>query len=127
MGFEWGKLLLFVLCFILVLGGVILVNRNNDKVLDQTSELSQNNDMLEDVSELKSEDIKVGTGDEAVVGKKVTVNYSGTLTDGTKFDSSYDRNIPFDFTLGAGEVIRGWDLGVAGMKVGGKRKLTIPP
>ena len=127
MGFEWGKLLLFILCFILVLGGVILVNRNNDKVLDQTSELSQNNDMLEDVSELKSEDIKVGTGDEAVVGKKVTVNYSGTLTDGTKFDSSYDRNIPFDFTLGAGEVIRGWDLGVAGMKVGGKRKLTIPP
>lgn len=75
---------------------------------------------------LKIEDIKVGTGEEAVGGKKVTVNYSGTLTDGTKFDSSYDRNQPFSFNLGAGEVIEGWDLGVAGMKVGGKRKLTIP-
>ena len=69
----------------------------------------------------------VGTGAEAVAGKSVTVNYSGTLTNGTKFDSSYDRNQPFTFNLGAGEVIAGWDQGVAGMKVGGKRKLTIPP
>jgi FKBP-type peptidyl-prolyl cis-trans isomerase len=73
------------------------------------------------------EDLTVGTGAEAVNGKKVTVNYSGTLTNGTKFDSSYDRNEPFSFTLGVGEVIQGWDIGVAGMKVGGKRKLTIPP
>lgn len=72
------------------------------------------------------QDEKVGTGVEAVAGKKVTVNYLGTLTDGTKFDSSYDRGTPFSFTLGAGEVIAGWDQGVAGMKVGGKRKLTIP-
>lgn len=69
----------------------------------------------------------VGRGTEAVVGKNVTVNYSGTLTNGTKFDSSYDRNQPFAFKLGAGEVIAGWDQGVVGMKVGGKRKLTIPP
>ena len=69
----------------------------------------------------------VGTGPEAVTDKKVTVNYVGTLTDGTKFDSSYDRNEPFSFNLGAGEVIKGWDQGVSGMKVGGKRKLTIPP
>ena len=68
----------------------------------------------------------IGTGAEAVVGKKITVNYSGTLTDGTKFDSSYDRGTPFSFNLGAGEVIKGWDQGFAGMKVGGKRKLTIP-
>lgn len=74
----------------------------------------------------KIEDIRVGTGDEAVSGKKITVNYSGTLTDGTKFDSSYDRGEPFTFNLGAGEVIQGWDKGFAGMKVGGKRKLTIP-
>ncbi|HET7098689.1 MAG TPA: FKBP-type peptidyl-prolyl cis-trans isomerase [Patescibacteria group bacterium] len=72
------------------------------------------------------EDEKVGTGTEAVSGKKITVNYSGTLTDGTKFDSSYDRGAPFAFTLGIGEVIQGWDQGFAGMKVGGKRKLTIP-
>ena len=72
------------------------------------------------------QDERVGTGAEAVSGKKITVNYSGTLTDGTKFDSSYDRGTPFTFTLGAGEVIQGWDQGFAGMKVGGKRKLTIP-
>lgn len=79
------------------------------------------------MSELKIEDLTVGTGDEAVAGKLITVNYLGTLLDGTKFDSSYDRNAPFQFTLGAGEVIKGWDEGFAGMKVGGKRKLTIPP
>lgn len=80
----------------------------------------------QNVNELKVEDIKVGSGAEAFSGKKVTVNYLGTLLDGKKFDSSYDRGTPFSFTLGGGEVIKGWDLGVAGMKVGGKRKLTIP-
>jgi FKBP-type peptidyl-prolyl cis-trans isomerase FkpA len=79
-----------------------------------------------DVTELLIEDIRVGTGAEAVAGKRITVNYSGTLTEGTKFDSSYDRGVPFVFNLGAGEVIKGWDQGFAGMKVGGKRKLTIP-
>lgn len=73
------------------------------------------------------EDITVGTGAEAIAGKLITVNYLGTLLDGTKFDSSYDRNAPFQFTLGAGEVIKGWDEGFSGMKVGGKRKLTISP
>ncbi len=127
MSFDWQKLLLFIFCFVLVLGGVLFANRNNDKALDLPDELGQNTDMPVDTSELKKEDIKVGTGEEAVAGKLVTVHYSGTLTDGTKFDSSYDRGTPFDFTLGAGEVIQGWDLGVAGMKVGGIRKLTIPP
>jgi FKBP-type peptidyl-prolyl cis-trans isomerase len=78
-------------------------------------------------ADLKMEDIKVGTGAEAVSGKRVTVHYTGTLTDGKKFDSSVDRKQPFTFNLGAGQVIQGWDKGVAGMKVGGKRKLTIPP
>ena len=73
------------------------------------------------------EELSVGEGVEAVVGKKVSVHYTGWLTDGTKFDSSLDRNDPFDFALGRGQVIRGWDEGVVGMKVGGKRKLTIPP
>jgi FKBP-type peptidyl-prolyl cis-trans isomerase len=82
--------------------------------------------MNDAVNELVVEDLKVGTGAEAVAGKKVTVNYKGTLTSGVQFDSSYDRGIPFDFVLGAGGVIQGWDEGVAGMKVGGKRKLTIP-
>lgn len=69
----------------------------------------------------------VGTGAEAVVGSNVTVHYTGTLMNGVKFDSSRDKNKPFDFKLGAGSVIKGWDQGVVGMKVGGKRKLVIPP
>lgn len=81
---------------------------------------------MNNVTELKITDEKVGTGSAAVAGKTVTVNYVGTFTDGSKFDSSYDRNQPFSFTLEAGQVIKGWDQGVAGMKVGGKRKLTIP-
>jgi FKBP-type peptidyl-prolyl cis-trans isomerase FkpA len=81
---------------------------------------------MQDSTEFKMEDITVGTGQEAVSGKKISVNYKGTLTDGTQFDSSYDRGQAFSFNLGAGEVIEGWDKGFAGMKVGGKRKLTIP-
>jgi len=78
------------------------------------------------VTKLIIEDIEVGDGDEAVPGRLVKVHYTGWLTDGTKFDSSLDRGQPFSFQLGAGQVIRGWDKGVEGMKVGGKRKLTIP-
>lgn len=78
------------------------------------------------MTELQKTDEVVGTGDEAVAGKTVSVHYVGTLTNGTKFDSSRDRGEPFEFRLGAGEVIKGWDQGVAGMKVGGKRKLVIP-
>lgn len=73
------------------------------------------------------EDIVVGKGAEAVRGKSVEVHYTGTLTNGAKFDSSHDRGKPFSFALGAGRVIAGWDLGVAGMREGGKRKLIIPP
>ncbi|QSQ12585.1 FKBP-type peptidyl-prolyl cis-trans isomerase [Myxococcus landrumensis] len=76
---------------------------------------------------LKIEDSKEGTGDVAKAGQTVSVHYVGTLTDGKKFDSSRDRGQPFSFKLGAGQVIQGWDQGVAGMKVGGVRKLTIPP
>jgi FKBP-type peptidyl-prolyl cis-trans isomerase FkpA len=78
-------------------------------------------------AQLVIEDLKVGTGAEARAGQQVTVHYVGTLTDGKKFDSSRDRGKGFGFKLGAGQVIQGWDQGVAGMKVGGLRKLTIPP
>lgn len=77
-------------------------------------------------SGLKYDDLEEGTGAEAAAGAQVTVHYTGWLTDGSKFDSSLDRNQPFQFALGKGQVIRGWDEGVQGMKVGGKRKLTIP-
>ncbi|HSN39413.1 MAG TPA: FKBP-type peptidyl-prolyl cis-trans isomerase [Burkholderiales bacterium] len=73
------------------------------------------------------EEVVVGAGAEAAAGRKITVHYTGWLVDGTKFDSSRDRDDPFAFPLGAGRVIRGWDEGVQGMKVGGTRKLTIPP
>lgn len=75
---------------------------------------------------LKIEDIKVGTGKEVKSGDTVTINYVGTLENGQKFDSSYDRNQAFETQIGVGQVIKGWDEGVIGMKVGGKRKLTIP-
>ncbi len=73
------------------------------------------------------EELVTGDGAEAAAGQEVTVHYTGWLTDGKKFDSSKDRDDPFVFPLGGGRVIRGWDEGVQGMKVGGKRKLTIPP
>lgn len=77
--------------------------------------------------ELIIEDLVVGEGDTAEAGRMVSVHYTGWLENGSKFDSSKDRNEPFDFPLGRGHVIPGWDQGVAGMKVGGSRKLTIPP
>ena len=73
------------------------------------------------------EDLVVGEGAEAFAGQNVTVHYTGWLTDGTKFDSSKDRNDPFEFDLGGRSVISGWDEGVQGMRIGGTRKLTIPP
>jgi len=78
-------------------------------------------------SGLQYEDITEGSGEQATAGQMVSVHYTGWLTDGQKFDSSKDRNQPFEFTLGAGMVIKGWDEGVQGMKVGGVRRLTIPP
>ena len=78
-------------------------------------------------SGLQYEEITVGSGATAKAGNLVSVHYTGWLTDGKKFDSSKDRNEPFDFNLGAGQVIKGWDEGVQGMKVGGARTLIIPP
>lgn len=78
-------------------------------------------------SGLKYEDLVVGEGAAAAPGQHVVVHYTGWLVDGSKFDSSLDRGDPFDFPLGRGMVIRGWDEGVSGMQVGGKRRLTIPP
>jgi FKBP-type peptidyl-prolyl cis-trans isomerase FkpA len=97
--------------------------------------IAQGNSKLDATpSELRKIDVKQGTGAEATAGKAVVVHYTGWLYDtskpdshGAKFDSSRDRNMPFGFTLGAGRVIKGWDEGVAGMKVGGQRTLVIPP
>ena len=88
--------------------------------------MAENNQEVTTPSGLKYVDQMVGTGDVAVVGKTTSVHYTGWLENGKKFDSSVDRGQPFSFPLGAGRVIKGWDEGVQGMKVGGKRKLTIP-
>jgi FKBP-type peptidyl-prolyl cis-trans isomerase FkpA len=99
------------------------ISERDFSVEEENQEEVMENDMI---TELKIEDVEVGTGAEAKSGDTVSVHYTGTLVDGTKFDSSVDRGTPFEFTLGHGQVIKGWDQGVAGMKVGGKRKLSIP-
>ena len=78
-------------------------------------------------NDLEIEDIKVGDGPEVKKGDEIVINYTGTFLDGKKFDSSYDHGKPFEVKIGVGYVIKGWDIGVIGMKPGGKRKLTIPP
>lgn len=136
---ESGKFTFIIIAVVAVLIGVgiyFLSTKSSDNqslattptedIIEPSEEVVAGEPIEPNMEELKIEDIKVGTGEEAVSGKKITVNYSGTLTDGTKFDSSYDRGTPFSFTLGVGEVIQGWDKGFAGMKIGGKRKLTIP-
>ena len=103
------------------------VGLNTQETPTPTPTVTLENKIITMDNGLKIEDLRVGTGPEAKTGYAVAVNYLGTLEDGTKFDSSYDRGQPFQFMLGAGEVIKGWDIGVAGMRVGGKRKLIIPP
>ncbi len=97
----------------------------NEQINNTSSEQANKNEQKFII--LETEELIYGTGREAKNGNTLSVHYIGTLLDGTKFDSSYDRNEPFSFILGAGEVIEGWDRGFEEMKEGGKRKLTIPP
>ncbi|MEI6222144.1 MAG: FKBP-type peptidyl-prolyl cis-trans isomerase [bacterium] len=106
---------------LLVLVGCVQTTGSETKTPSTTKEAT-----VKPTADLQIEDIVVGTGASPVAGKKVTVHYTGTLTDGKKFDSSRDRNQPFSFVIGKGQVIEGWDIGVLSMKVGGRRKLTIP-
>jgi FKBP-type peptidyl-prolyl cis-trans isomerase len=107
-------------------GTYFYVSNQSSNSSNKTSQTTMDKKTTSTVTSLQIEDITVGTGAEVKVGDTVTVNYVGTLEDGTKFDSSYDRNLPFDTQIGVGRVIKGWDQGIVGMKVGGKRKLTIP-
>lgn len=118
---------LVTLCAVLMLSASRCASEQNNQASTPASEGSTMSNTDTQVKELIIEDVKVGEGTEAKAGNTVVVHYTGTLTDGSKFDSSKDRNEPFRFRLGAGQVIKGWDQGVAGMKVGGVRNLTIPP
>lgn len=102
------------------IGAAALLDEKKDQKKDEKEKI------IESKTGLKYIDHKEGLGDAAKDGDEVTVHYTGWLTNGKKFDSSHDRKEPFTFNLGAGRVIKGWDEGVAGMKVGGKRKLMIP-
>lgn len=127
------KALMSVGIVVIIIAILVLVGKSV-KVGDDTGTSATNAPVVSATStpmtQLKIEDEVVGTGETAVAGKDVTVNYTGTLTNGSVFDSNVDTKFqhvqPFVFTLGAHRVIEGWDEGVAGMKVGGKRKLTIP-
>jgi len=132
--FNWKNIFAVAGFTLLVVGLIAAVSYGLEKRESQVveeqilsfDELSTEEGGVSEVDELEIKDITVGEGEEAKEGDVVSVHYKGTLTDGKEFDSSYSRNQPFEFTLGAGQVIKGWDLGVAGMKAGGKRILTIP-
>lgn len=111
--------------YLLLTKGNTAENQNLESNLSEITE-ENNVPMATQSAELKIEDIKVGTGEEVKSGDIVVMHYLGTLEDGQKFDSSYDRGEPFQTQIGVGQVIKGWDEGVPGMKVGGKRKLIIP-
>lgn len=125
---KFPTVLLVVAALIIVGIGVFVFYPHTDQNKESNNNPVQNQMETQTLADgLQITDEIIGTGAEAAAGNMVSVNYVGTLSNGTKFDSSYDRGQPFSFTLGAGQVIKGWDEGVAGMKVGGKRKLIIPP
>ncbi len=117
---------LVTLCAVLMLSASRCASEQNNSATSQATSEGSNMSQTTKVEKLIIEDTTVGTGAEAKAGQTVFVHYTGTLMDGTKFDSSKDRGEPFSFRLGSGMVIKGWDQGVAGMKVGGVRNLTIP-
>ena len=119
-----NSIIIVLIILILIIAGVYFLIPQKAVTNNQPN---QQTPTSYDIQGMKIDILTQGTGAEAKAGDTVTVNYVGTLQDGTKFDSSIDRGQPFQFTLGQGSVIQGWDLGVVGMKVGEKKKLTIPP
>jgi FKBP-type peptidyl-prolyl cis-trans isomerase len=123
------QIIVLVVIGIVVLSTVVAIvaNRNKNNASSNTAASSGEGGEVTTPSKLKYIDEVVGTGASPQPGQRVTVDYLGTLENGRKFDSSYDRHQPFTFQIGKGSVIKGWDEGVMTMKVGGKRKLIIPP
>lgn len=103
---------------------VVVVSEDSEQLFELDTVLKEQNN---DKNDMKIDDIKIGSGEEAKVGDMVAVHYAGRLQNGTEFDNSHKRGAPIEFTIGAGQVIQGWEEGIAGMKVGGERTLVIPP
>ncbi len=124
------RIVIVLILLVAILGGAYLIF--GDSVFGNKSDPAgsgqvSNAEMVTTASGLQYQDILVGSGAAAKSGDTVSVHYTGTLADGSKFDSSLDRGTPFEFTIGAGRVIKGWEEGLLGMNVGGKRRLIIPP
>lgn len=127
---EKKSIATIVIILIIIISGVYFLFTkpvNNQQINNQSVEKEKINSKNYEIQNVKIEILQEGSGSPAKTGDLVLVHYTGTLENGTKFDSSLDRGTPFDFTLGQNRVIQGWELGVLGMKVGEKRKLTIPP
>lgn len=131
---EWVAVIVALVVVVALLGSRFITQTTNVPVTDQSTNIDTNIDTTnnmeqntQNTSGLIVKDVVVGTGAEAKVGNLVSVQYTGKFADGKVFDSSIPRGEPIDFTLGTGQVIKGWDQGILGMKVGGKRTLTIPP
>ena len=127
MSFKSFLILICLLSFDLFMSQVSYSHSPAEKKGKLKMEKAQSEKIVTTASGLKYIDKVVGTGASPKQGQTVTVHYTGTLTNGTKFDSSVDRGQPFETQIGVGRVIKGWDEGVPGMKIGGKRRLTIPP
>lgn len=121
------KLISSVFVLIIIGVGIFLVTKNYEPKENMTNNMENKEENIKLGEELVAQIVREGDGAEAKAGDLVSVHYSGFLEDGTKFDSSVDRGTPFEFTLGVGQVIPGWDIGVSGMKVGEVRRLVIPP
>lgn len=126
--FNWNNIIIVLVVLILGVGAIVLITAKDlpDKESDQNI-VTTKEDQNVNMEELKIKDIETGEGEAVEEGDSVLVHYSGRLEDGTVFDSSYERDEPFPFTVGEGRVIEGWEKGLIGMKIGGKRELTIPP
>jgi FKBP-type peptidyl-prolyl cis-trans isomerase len=121
------KKIFILFIVIIVLSGLYKLLSNKPQTVQKDNlQLQITPTIKTNMEQLKIEDIKIGEGQEVKSGDIVVMHYNGTLENGQKFDSSYDRNQPFETEIGVGRVIKGWDQGVPGMKIGGKRKLTIP-
>ena len=124
------KTVIIIIIIVIIIAGIYLLSRAKDKDQELDNIMKEfeleESDTEDSVQEFNKEIIEQGTGEPAQEGETVTVHYTGTLLDGTKFDSSVDRGTPFSFTLGQGRVIKGWEMGLLGAKKGEKMKLVIP-